>query len=328
MTVALDAADTAHAADVLVLCGPTAAGKSAIALWTATYLATRTAGPAPVTIISADSRQVYRDFDIGTAKPTSADRARVPHEGIDVADPTDRYSAAAWATAADAWIAQARAAGRIPVVVGGTGLYLRALFDGLFQEPPLDPDRRRQLAAELARLDVPELRRWVATVDPERAHLGRAQLLRAVEIALLSGHRLSDLHRDRAAAPRWRPRYLLVDPGPALAGRIAARIDEMLDHGWPDEVLRLMQTVPADAPAWNATGYDAVRRLVAGSITRAEAREEILIATRQYAKRQRTWFRHQLPADRVTSVDPLAGDWQQQMERWIAADTPAGGRVA
>jgi tRNA dimethylallyltransferase len=283
---------------------------------------------APVTIISADSRQIYRGFDVGTAKPTSADRARLPHEGIDVAEPTARYSAAAWAASADQWIARSRAEGRIPIVVGGTGLYLRALFEGLFQEPSLDADRRERLAAELARLDVAELRRWVAMLDPARAHLGRTQLLRAVEMSLLTGQRLSDLHRDRATAPRWRPRYLLVDPGPALAERIAARIDDMLDHGWPDEVMRLMHTVPADAPAWNATGYNAVRRLVAGSITRADARQEILIATRQYAKRQRTWFRHQLPAERVTTIDPTASDWHAAVNRWMDESALAGGQVA
>ena len=314
------------AAEIAVVCGPTAAGKSAIATWIATGIATELASSA--TIISADSRQIYRGFDVGTAKPTRAERELVPHEGIDVADATERYSAAAWAAAADSWIATARAARRIPIVVGGTGLYLRALFDGLFQQPPLDPVRRERLAAELAQLDVPELRRWVAALDPERVHLGRAQLLRAAEIALLSGQRVSALHRHRPTAPRWRPRYLLVDPGPVLADRIAARIDEMLDHGWPDEVMRLMHTVPADAPAWNATGYDAVRRLVSGAISRADARQEILIATRQYAKRQRTWFRNQLPPERVTRVDATAADWREQVQRWMADTTPAGGRVA
>lgn len=307
MSDASAAADAA--ADIAVICGPTAAGKSAIAMWIAEH--------APVTIVSADSRQVYREFDIGTAKPTADERARVPHRGIDVVSPTVRYSAAAWAESAEEWIREARAAGRRPLVVGGTGLYLRALFDGLFAEPELDAGRRAELSAELARLDSDELRRWVRELDPRRAHLGRTQLLRAAEIALLTGHRLSDLHHDLARAPRWRPRYLVVDPGSALAGRIAARIDHMLDNGWPDEVKRLMQTVPADAPAWNATGYDAVRRLVAGSLTRAAAREEILIGTRQYAKRQRTWFRNQLGADRVTRIDPLAAGWEAQVDRWM-----------
>ena len=306
--------DASAGAEIPVVCGPTAAGKSAVALW----VADRT----PSTIVSADSRQIYRGFDIGTAKPTLDERARIPHEGIDVADPTERYSAAAWAASANQWIERSFAEGRQPLVVGGTGLYLRALFEGLFEEPTLDPDRRASLDAYTRTLDVAELRRWVDTLDPPRAHLGRTQLLRSIEIALLTGHRLSDLHRERARSSRWRPRYLLVDPGPVLADRIGARLDAMLDHGWPDEVRRLMNEIPADAPAWNATGYDVVRRLVRGEITRAAARDAILIGTRQYAKRQRTWFRHQLPADRVTRVDPTSLTWRSVVEQWLRRGRP------
>ena len=300
--------------DVLVVCGPTAAGKSAVAMW----LAER----EPCTIISADSRQVYRGFDIGTAKPTLEERARVPHAGIDVVAPTERYSAAAWAGSAEHWIADALTSGRRPLVVGGTGLYMRAVFEGLFEEPPLDPRRRTAVERELAGLSVGELRRWVHALDPSRAHLGRTQLLRAIEIALLAGQRMSDLHRARARGPRWRPRYLLVDPGPSLAQRIAVRIDAMLANGWLDEVQRLMQTVPADAPAWKSTGYDIMRQLARGDRSRDSAREAILIQTRQYAKRQRTWFRHQLAADRVTRVDPAAPEWRTVVSAWAGA--PAG----
>jgi len=296
--------------DVRVVVGPTAAGKSAIAM----ALAAR----VPSVILSADSRQIYRGFDIGTAKPTVAERSITEHRGIDVVDPTQRYSAAAWAGLASSAIEEARALGSSPLVVGGTGLYLRALFEGLFEEPPLDTERRRALSLSLDVLDTLELRRWANELDPARSHLGRTQLLRSIEIALLTGRRLSELHRENVRRPRWRPRYLLVDPGPALAERIASRIDHMLDHGWPEEVQRLMITVPEDAPAWNATGYDVLRDLVAGSISRDAARERILIATRQYAKRQRTWFRHQLPANRVTTVNPLSSDVDDLVTRWAA----------
>ncbi len=311
--------DAEHLAELLVVCGPTAAGKSDVALW----LAERAEGRAA--IVSADSRQIYRGFDVGTAKPAPDERARVTHYGIDVVEPTARYSAAQWAESAERWLAAANDAGRVPIVVGGTGLYIRALVDGLFEEPPLDARRRAALSHELATFDADELRRWARAVDPTRAHLGRTQLLRALEIALLTGARMSDLHRTRARRTRWRARYLLVDPGPALAERIAARIDRMFDHGWLDEVRHLMNTVPADAPAWKSTGYDAVRRLVSGEWTRAVARERVLVATRQYAKRQRTWFRHQLPAASVAVLDPRAGDWQRVGARWFdgAADVAA-----
>jgi tRNA dimethylallyltransferase len=303
-------------ADIRVICGPTAAGKSMIAMW----LAEREAS----TIIAADSRQVYRGFDIGTAKPSMEEQAHVPHRGIDVVDPPRRYSAAAWAAAAETWVDEAITGRRVPMIVGGTGLYLRALFEGLFAEPGTDPLKRRTLESVLASFELPELRRWTERLDPARARLGRTQLLRAIEIALLTGRRVSELHRDRATSPRWRPRYLVVDPGPALAERIVARLDHMLDHGWPDEVQRLMQTVPADAPAWNATGYDAIRRLIRGDVTRAATREAVLIHTRQYAKRQRTWFRHQLPVERVTRVDPLATDWRDTVARWAALGSRQG----
>jgi len=312
--------DASAGAEIRVICGPTAAGKSAIALW----LARR----EPSTIVSADSRQVYRGFDVGTAKPTADERTAVVHRGIDVIDPTERHSAAAWAASADAWIDEAYRSQTNPLVVGGTGLYLRALFDGLFVEPALDPERRASAAAALAELDVAELRRWTAALDPSRAHLGRTQLLRSIEIALLTGSRLSELHRMHAREPRWRPRYLVVDPGPVLAERIAARVDDMLDHGWPEEVQRLMETVPTTAPAWKATGYDAVRRLVTGESSRKAMRERILIETRQYAKRQRTWFRHQLPVDRVTHVNPQAGDWECVVEEWNSVTHAHTGRSA
>ena len=292
-----------------VVCGPTAAGKSALALW----LAQR----QPTTIVVADSRQIYRRFDIGTAKPDAAERAAVPHQGVDVVAPTERYSAAAWAASADGWIADALRAQRIPLVVGGTGFYLRALFEPLFDEPVLDATRRRQLEQVLAPLPLTELKRWVAVLDPDRAHLGRTQLLRAIEVGLLTGRRMSALHRERARPARRAARYLVVDPGPTLSNRIATRLDVMLDGGWVEEVKRLMTEVPENAPAWNASGYRAVRDHVRGALGFEEMRETILIETRQYAKRQRTWLRNQLDAAHVTRIDPTDPSWTALAERWL-----------
>ena len=300
-----------------VICGPTASGKTRAAL--------RLASVAPVEIISADSRQLYRGFDIGTAKPSAAERAAAAHHGLDVLDPTERASAAWWAERADEWIRDVLQRDRTPVVVGGTGLYLRALFGGLFEEPPLDPERRRALQAELAPLNLAELRRRVSALDPARAHLGRTQLLRAIEVATLTGHRLSDLQRERATMPSWRARYLVLDPGPSLSGTIAARTRAMFAAGWRDEVRRLMSTVPADAPAWNASGYRVVRELERGMLSPEAAMERVIIETRQYAKRQRTWFRHQLASEDVTRLDPTAGSFDGALRAWWRAGAGEGG---
>jgi tRNA dimethylallyltransferase len=294
-----------------VICGPTASGKSAIAL----SLARR----REITIISADSRQIYRGFDIGTAKPGVDERRSVPHRGIDVVEPAERYSAAQWAELAESAIEESLRLGRVPVIVGGTGFYIRALFRPLFEEPTFDAAARRRMQGALDDASTDELRRWCLALDPARAHLGRAQLLRAIEVAMLTGRRLSDLHRARPRSRRFRSSYLLVDPGPVLATRIVSRAVSMLDQGWPDEVRTLMRDVPENAPAWGATGYDTVRRMVRGEIDQSAALERVVIDTRQYAKRQRTWFRHQLAADRVVHV---AGIADEQVERivddWIA----------
>jgi tRNA dimethylallyltransferase len=291
-----------------VVCGPTAAGKTRLALW----LAERT----DVTIVSADSRQLYRGFDIGTAKPTAAERRAVPHRGVDVLDPTRRASAAWWADRADAWIRDAIALGRTPLVVGGTGLYLRALFGELFDEPPLDEDRRVALQRELASYPTETLRRWVHALDPARAALGRTQLLRAIELALLTGRRVSELHRERRRPPRWRARYLVVDPGPELAMRIETRVEAMMADGWRDEVRHLVADVPPDAPAWNAAGYRTIRQLENGELAEHAALQRVVVETRQYAKRQRTWFRHQLAGRDVTRLDPRDPDWDTRALSW------------
>ncbi|MGH7664746.1 MAG: tRNA (adenosine(37)-N6)-dimethylallyltransferase MiaA [Gemmatimonadaceae bacterium] len=295
-----------------VICGPTAAGKSAIALG----IAARTA----ITIISADSRQIYRGFDIGTAKPAGADRERVPHRGIDVAEPEGRYSASRWAAEAERWVDEARNAGRIPLIAGGTGFYMRALFSPLYEEPAIDPRRRRALEQELGGWPRDLLARWCAAIDPTRAHLGRAQLTQAIVIALSTGRRISDWHivaaRTPPPLPRHRPRYLLIDPGAALGDRIARRVHEMLDAGWEDEVRRLERSVDAEAPAWRATGYGAVRLLVSGGIARDAAVHRIVVATRQYAKRQRTWFRNQLAGEDVTMLNPDDADAAGIVQQW------------
>ena len=299
-------------ADLRIICGPTAAGKSTVAM----ELAARHG----LTIVSADSRQIYRRFDIGTAKPTADDQTRVPHLGIDVADPTERWSAARWAADANQVVA-ALGTDRT-LVVGGTGFYLRALVEPLFDAPTLDPARRAALQVELAGRTLDELRRWCVTLDPARAHLGRAQLLRAIEIAVLTGRRQSELltesqHRVREPfTPIRRARWLVIDPGVRLAAQLEARLDSMLASGWPEEVRNLASDVPADAPAWQACGYAALKEYTEGARTLADARDAILIATRQYAKRQRTWFRNQLAGAQVTRLDPHDATCDARVNAW------------
>ncbi len=283
----------------------------------------RTYGAA---IVSADSRQIYRGFDIGTAKPTMDDRASVRHFGIDIADPAERYSAARWAHDAREWMEDARLQGMQAVLVGGTGLYLKALVSPLFPAPALDAGRRAKLERELESLSVEELRRWCRELDPPRAHLGRTQLARAIETALLAGSRVSDLHaehnsRARGSEDVLAASYLVVDPGMVLASRIEARVDAMIAGGWPEEILGLSRITSPDAPAWKASGYATMRSHVRGALDLSSARERVIIETRQYAKRQRTWFRHQLPATAVTHVNPddsralsIARDWWEKAE--------------
>lgn len=311
-------------ADVLnVIVGPTAAGKSALAM----ELSRR----FNLAIISADSRQVYRGFDVGTAKPTAQERAEIQHFGIDVKEPTVRYSAHEWATSVPSWISEAKSNGKGALIVGGTGFYLRALVRPLAPAPSLDETRRAQLEAWFADKDLGTLRRWCERLDPARAHLGRTQLLRAIETALLSGERLGDVHalhrqpelqRDGVDTTQPSPvRYLVVDPGPVLAERIRLRVQVMVRDGWVEEVERLMSAVPESAPAWLASGYDVMRQHVSGALSRENAIERIVIETRQYAKRQRTWFRHQItegPVTRISPDDPHAMqraiDWMNGME--------------
>ena len=284
--------------DVAVICGPTAAGKSSVGM--------AIARQTDAAIIGADSRQVYRGFDIGTAKPSAADRESVVHRGIDIIAPTERYSAARWAESAHEWLAESESASRRAIVVGGTGFYLRALDVPLFVSPPLDAEARAQVQAALGVSPTEALRARCLEIDPARAHLGRTQLLRALEIFELTGRPLSTWQRESAPSPVVRLHYLLVDPGDVLRSRIAERIDAMFTAGWETEVETLSTSVASDAPAWNACGYSLVRAMLAGDLSRRDAVERSVIATRQYAKRQRTWFRHQLPSGSVTLLDPDA----------------------
>ncbi len=283
-------------AAIHIITGPTAAGKSALAM--------HVARERQLAIISADSRQLYRGFDIGTAKPPIADRMSVPHYGIDVLDPGERYSAALWASDARQWMARAEATRTGAVVVGGTGFYIRALLQPIegIAAPP--GGRRERLYGWLGEQPMELLARWCSVLDPARAHLGKTQLLRAIETALLTGERLSDHFHTTDASIQ--ARCLVVNPSQPslLAARIAERVHRMLTDGWVEEVKRLVATVDRNAPAWNACGYEALREYVEGRLSLDDAVTRVITETRQYAKRQRTWFRNQLGQGNVTHLDP------------------------
>ena len=276
------------ASRVPVIVGPTAVGKTAVGLALAAHW--------PLEIVSADSRQIYRRLDIGTAKPTRKEQARVVHHGLDLIDPGQRYSAGHFARDAESWLATIRGRSKLPVVVGGTGLYIRALAEGLFHEPPLDAARRRSLDAFAARLDPLELLRWAGRLDPGFRGGGRQRAARAIEVALLTGHPLShwqEVARARGAVDPWY--IVLTVPRPVLHQRIARRAEEMVKRGLVEEVASVLaEGLAPSAPGLDGIGLREAVDYLHGRRPRGSIAEAITISTRQYAKRQQTWFRHQL----------------------------------
>lgn len=287
---------------LVALVGPTASGKSALGL----ALAERVGGE----IVSADARQVYRGLDVGTAKPSPVERARIVHHCLDLVEPMEGFDVARWVDAADAAIAAATAAGRPAIVVGGTGLYVRALLGGLCAAPPARPALRGALRRLARRAGTAELRRWLGRLDPEAAarihpnDLVRTE--RALEVALGTGVPLSRLQRMHAFAERRYEARLVVlahDPATAIA-RIDARVDAMLAAGWVEEVRGLAARLPEAAPGWRTLGYRELLRHVRGATDLATARTEIRLATRRFAKRQRTWWRRETRGTPVVWTDP------------------------
>ena len=276
--------------------GPTAVGKTAVGLALAAHW--------PLEIISADSRQVYRRLDIGTAKPTRKERARVPHHGLDLVDPGTRYSAGHFARDAEGWLADIRGRRRMPVVVGGTGLYVRALAEGLFREPALDTARRRSLDAFTARLEPLELLRWAGRLDPGFRGGGRQRASRAIEVALLTGQPLSYWQEAARARGALEPWYIVLTvPRPVLHQRITRRAAEMVQRGLIEEVASVLAEGHAPtAPGLDGIGIREAVDYLHGRRPRGAVAEAIAVSTRQYAKRQQTWFRHQL-AGAVLTLD-------------------------
>jgi tRNA dimethylallyltransferase len=281
---------------VPVLVGPTAVGKTVVAVALAEHW--------PLEIISADSRQVYRRLDIGTAKPTRKERVRVPHHGLDLVEPGTRYSAGHFARDGVRWLNEIRGRDKLPVLVGGTGLYVRALAEGLFAEPPLDAAKRRSLDAWTARLEPIELIRWAARLDPGFRGGGRQRAARAIEVALLSGRPLSYWQQAARAQGSLDPWYIVLTvPRPVLHQRIMRRAEEMVRRGVIEEVAAVLaEGHGPQTPGLDGIGVREAVEYLHGLRARASVAEAIAVGTRQYAKRQQTWFRHQL-AGNVVTVD-------------------------
>jgi tRNA dimethylallyltransferase len=303
--------------EFLALVGPTASGKTELSL----AVADRLAGE----IVSMDSRQVYRGMDVGTAKVDLVDRGRVPHHGLDLLEPDEHYSAGQFARDARRWLQDIRARGRLPILVGGTGFFLRALTDPVFREPPVDRARRDRLRRFLATLDTGKLAAWVRRLDPERAESaiqgGVQRMSRTVEVALLTGRPLSWWHLNaEAEAPGVNGIVVVLSaPREELDRRIDRRVARMAERGLVDEVRSLLVAGyhPTD-PGMTGTGYREIAASLEGETTLDEALEAVRLRTRQYARRQLTWFRHQLPVDtaRIDATEPLALQVDRVLQIW------------
>lgn len=283
-------------APLLFLMGPTASGKTALAL--------QLAGRLPLDVISVDSGMVYRGLDIGTAKPAATVLARVPHRLIDICDPAEAYSAGRFRADALREIAAIRARGRQPLLVGGTGLYFRALAAGLSVLPPADAALRARLDAEAAQEGWPALHARLARIDAAsaaRIQPNDAQRIqRALEVHALTGRPLSVLQRSARPAPLPVRKLVLACPDRALGRqRIAARFHAMLGAGLLGEVERLYRRgdLGLQLPAIRLVGYRQAWQHLAGELSREEMSVRAIVATCQLAKRQRTWLRAEAGAE-------------------------------
>jgi tRNA dimethylallyltransferase len=292
----------------LCIAGPTASGKSALAMTIAERW--------PVEIVSVDSAQVYRGMDIGTAKPSAADRNAVPHHLIDIREPDAPYSAALFVGDARRVCAGITARGNHPLLVGGTMLYFKALFDGLDAMPAADAAIRGEIETQAAARGWPALHAELSRVDAATAARlapNDAQRIgRALEVWRASGRALSSFHTQRKPAAAWPLISLEPDDRAWLHARIAERFDAMLDAGFIDEVQRLRARpgLHAELPAMRAVGYrqawQALDAGLAGDALRHDVRERGIAATRQLAKRQLTWLRSMPQRQRVACDAPDA----------------------
>jgi len=300
---------------LITVVGPTATGKSALGL----AIGERFDGE----IVGADSVQIYRFLDIGSAKPTEEERRRLPHHLVDVVDPAEPYTAADYERDARAAVDDIVRRGRLPIVVGGTALYVRALLRGLCPAPPADAGVRAELVERAREEGWPALHRQLADLDPaaaERIHPNdRVRIERALEVVLTSGQPLSELH-SRHGFPRADLAALQIGldlPRDLLFERIDTRVEEMFGQGWVEEVESLLaRGYDPDLKPLQAIGYRDVVRLIGGECSREEAVHSIQRDTRRFAKRQLTWLRKEEDILWCDPRDGLSPQLQQRVQEF------------
>ncbi|HKW87387.1 MAG TPA: tRNA (adenosine(37)-N6)-dimethylallyltransferase MiaA [Candidatus Acidoferrales bacterium] len=275
---------------LIVILGPTASGKSALAL----HLAERFGGE----VLACDSTQVYRHFDIGTGKVPREQQSGIPHHLVDLVEPHEVFTAGEYRRRATAVLADVSSRSKLPIMTAGTGLYLRGLLEGLAEAPERSEELRARLRQHLNRHGPEYLHRLLHKLDPEAAAKiaprDAQKAIRAIEICVLSGERVTKLFRKGKVglAGFAVTKIGLSPPRDALYARIDARVQQMLGAGWLAEVKRLIETgVPASAKPFSFIGYSHLRRHLEGSLELDAAIREIQQTTRRYAKRQLTWFR-------------------------------------
>ncbi len=300
---------------LIALVGPTASGKSALSL----HLAARFGGE----VVNFDSMQVYRGVEIGTGKLPAAERAGIRHHMLEAADPREFFSAGEFARRVQLLLPEISARQSLPILAGGTGLYLRALLEGLFEGPPREESIRSRLHRLAAAGRLPRLYRWLSRVDPESGSRimprDRLRIIRALEVHLLTGIPLSE-HFRLSRRPLAGYQAFLIGLNPAreeLYQRINRRVGRMIEDGWVEEVHSLLAAgVPRDSQAFAALGYRRIIEFLDGSISMEETVEQIQMATRRYAKRQWTWFRGESGVHWLNGFGDSA-EVQQQAEAMV-----------
>ncbi len=316
-------------APLVAIVGPTASGKSALGV----FLAERLGGE----VVACDSTQLYRGFDIGTAKPAPEERRGIPHHLLDVYSRGETSNAGEYRRLAVRVLEDLRRRGRLPVFTVGTGLYLRALLEGLAEAPPRSEDLRERLRASASDHPPGHLHGLLRRLDPSSAARiapgDEQKLIRAIEICLLARKPVTEVHRaGRARLEGWRAITIGLMPSrQALYGRINARVRAMLDRGWVEEVRGLLATgLPENAKPFDFIGYRELRAHLRGELSLEDAVAAVAQSTRRYAKRQITWFRRESGVHWLESFgeDPVT---QQAALAWVcervAASAPAAPKA-